>query len=120
MPIIIETTTPGLYRVIMSYRYNYKWTAQGEDREREFWQSVTNETQLDAGMNTVPMWISGTHLIYSKKVTVWVNVYKGAFPGKAWTETFEVANGDAFERPVLSLYDRRHSETGVTPMLAVR
>ena len=109
----VTTTTPGLYRVAMSYKYNATWEVQGTSVSRDLWQTVTNETQLSAGTNIVPMWISGRHLMDTPNITVWINVYKGAFPGLPFTWTYEVTNGDLFETPDLTLFSRRHTERGV-------
>jgi hypothetical protein len=110
MPIQVDTTTPGLYRLIMTYKWH--WLFEGKTRDR--WTTITNETMLHAGTNVVPMWISGGHIMTSKNITVSVYIYKGAFPGSPyWSPPYQVIDGTNYEPPVRDINGGSSSERGV-------
>ncbi len=110
MPVQVDTTTPGLYRLVMVYRWSS--TVVGEDA-RFHWQTVTNESQLQAGINVVPMWISGGHILTSQNISVSVYIYKSAFAGQAFRATYDVLDPLQYERPSNRIHTGAHTETGI-------
>jgi hypothetical protein len=110
VPVIVETTTPGLYRILMYYSWEPSDTSSTEARSRTY--SMTNWSQLEAGVNEVPMWVSGGHIKDASTITFTVYVYKGAFPGKGYTETRTVISPDSWETPLLrGIYANEHIES---------
>ena len=110
VPVIIETTTPGLYRVLMYYSWEAPVSSDVEARPRTY--SMTNWSQLEAGVNEVPMWVSGAHIRQASKITFTVHVYKGAFPGKGYTDTHTVVDPESWEAPLLrGIYANEHRES---------
>lgn len=110
VPVIVETTTPGLYRILMYYSWESSDTSSTEARSRTY--SMTNWSQLDAGVNVVPMWVSGGHIKDASTITFTVYVYKGAFPGIGYTETWTVMEPDSWETPLLrGIYGNEHIES---------
>ena len=114
IPVEIQATTPGLYRIVMTYRWLWPGRTVGETTlaARYTWQTVTNESTLVAGQNVVPMWISGGHLMSSDNITIWVSIYKSVFAGRSFSTTLQVVDKTVFEAPSHLIYDRRHLETG--------
>jgi hypothetical protein len=114
LPVIIEATTPGLYRIVMSYRWLWPGRTVGDTTlaARFTWQSVTNESTLVAGQNVVPMWISGGHVKSSDNITFWISIYKSAFAGRAYQDTLQVLDKSIFENPSHLIYTGEHLETG--------
>jgi hypothetical protein len=114
IPVMIDATTPGLYRIVMTYRWLWPGRTVGDTTlaARYAYQTVTNESTLVAGQNVVPMWISGGHVMSSDNITLWVNIYKSAFAGRSFSTMLLVENKSNFTAPSNLIYDRRHVETG--------
>jgi hypothetical protein len=109
LPVNIETTSPGLYRVILHYSWTKDTTSLVNAWEGR--RSITNWTQLELGANTVPMWVSGAYIRLAATMTFTAYVYKGAFPGVSDSVTLTVVNQEMYEPPLLrGMYDGRHWE----------
>jgi len=115
LPVQVETTTPGLYKLVMVYSWWWpgRVTADSALAGRTMWQSVTNETQLRAGSQSVPMWISGGHMMTSDNTTVRVYIYKSAFSGGSYSATLQVLDKRVFEAPRMTIYTGVHRESGM-------
>jgi hypothetical protein len=114
VPVQVDASTPGLYRLVMVY--SYWWPARDTGSVslagRTLWQTVVNETQLRAGSQTVPMWISGGHMKTSDNTTVHVTIYKSAFAGKSLSFKIEITDRTVFESPRATIWDGTHTEEG--------
>jgi len=110
VPVIVETTSPGLYRVLMYYYYETPESDGVRLRSRTY--SMTNWSQMDAGENEVPMWVSGGHIKDANKIYFTVYVYKGAFPGQGYMENRTVMSPESWETPLLrGIYANEHIES---------
>jgi hypothetical protein len=109
LPVLIETRSPGLYRVILYYTWERDGATSVDGRLNQY--SITNWTQLEEGANEVPMWISGAHIRQSSSMTFKAYVYKGAFPGTGNQVTLTVDNPESYEAPTLrGIYRDTHVE----------
>ncbi len=113
VPVIVETTTPGLYRVLM--HYSWQTVAVSDVNARTRTNSMTNWSQMEAGENTVMMWVSGGHLKLASTIQFSVYVYKGVFPGTAYAHpALSVPDNTVYEAPLLrGIYADRHAEKAV-------
>ena len=114
LAVIVETTTPGLYRVVMYYTWQAA-VATSDVNAKSHTHTMTNWSQMDEGENTVLMWISGGHLKLASTVTISVYVYKGVFPGEPFnSDPLTVQDGSLFEAPLLrGIFNGAHNEIAV-------
>lgn len=109
LPVLIETRTPGLYRVILVYTWERDGISSVDGRLNQY--SITNWTQLEEGVNSVPMWVSGAHIRQATSMTFYAYVYKGVFPGTGNEVTLTVTNPELYEAPTLrGIYNDAHYE----------
>jgi len=109
LPVLIETRTPGLYRVILTYTWERIDVTSVDGRLNQY--SITNWTQLEEGINEVPMWVSGAHIRQATSMTFKAYVYKGVFPGAGNEVTLQVTDPEAYETPTLrGIHDGTHLE----------
>jgi hypothetical protein len=109
LPVNITATTPGLYRVVLHYTWERDGISSVNGKLNQ--HTITNWTQLTAGQNQVPMWVSGAHIMQATSMTFTAMVYKGAFPGTSLSVPLKVQSRNMYEVPTLrGLYDGTHIE----------
>lgn len=114
VPVQVTATTPGLYKLVMLYSWWWpgRVTTDVTVAGRTMWQSVTNETQLRAGSQTVPMWISGGHVMTSDNITIHIYIYKSVFAGGSFSTGIGILDKRQYEAPRSTIYTGVHTELG--------